>query len=191
MCYTLLMNTINRTLILETAEFLIEQQGMRKTSLSQVAKELGVSHAALYKYFANKEDLWTSLAFGWLNKELVDVFHFDPRPYDSKVALLHDWLWTLTESKKKAYDANQKMFKLYTTYIDNNPVVLNKHMHELKETMSELLHHSNDNDLSTILEAFVVFSAPSFAHTWDAHLQGRFEAVWTLMLPGLTTLLGE
>lgn len=183
------MKTINRTLILETAERLIEQQGMRKTSLSQVAKELGVSHAALYKYFADKEELWTSLAFGWLNKELEAVFQFDPRPYDSKVKLLHDWLWTLTSSKKNAYDANQKMFKLYTTYIDDNPIVLAEHLHELTEKISELLQHPERTDINAILEAFAVFSAPSFAHSWDSHLQDRFENVWNLLVPGITERL--
>lgn len=179
------MKTINRTLILETAEHLIEQQGMKKSSLSQIAKELGVSHAALYKYFADKEDLWTSLAYGWLSEILVEVFHFNPSGYDSKMMILHDWLWSLTTNKKKAYDNNKKMFKLYTTYIDNNPVVLAKHIQELTEKASEILQYPNNAELSAVLEAFAVFSAPSFSNTWDIHLQERFEAVWNIMTPGL------
>ncbi|MGC6769360.1 TetR/AcrR family transcriptional regulator [Enterococcus sp. LJL128] len=183
------MKTINQALILKTAEQLIEKHGMKKTSLSQVAKQLGVSHAALYKYFENKEDLWTSLAFGWLRDILADVLQFDSNGYESKLDLLHDWLWILTISKKRAYDSNKKMFTLYTTYIDNNPATLSEHTSELVATVSELLGYSNIEVLKSVLEVFAVFSAPSFANTWDINLHERFENVWNLIRPGLSELL--
>lgn len=47
------MKTISREVILRAVEQLIEERGVEKTTLTQVAKHLGVSHAALYKYFKN------------------------------------------------------------------------------------------------------------------------------------------
>lgn len=44
--------------ILKTAEKIVSKVGIEKARLSDVAKELGVTHAALYKYFNNQDDLF-------------------------------------------------------------------------------------------------------------------------------------
>ncbi len=48
---------------------------------------------------------------------------FETEDCSSTKEIAHDWLWDLSESKYQAYVREPKMFKLYTTYIDRNPVV--------------------------------------------------------------------
>jgi len=47
---------------IEAALRLISQSGLTRLSLRDVAGEIGVSHAALYRYFADKEALLASIA---------------------------------------------------------------------------------------------------------------------------------
>jgi AcrR family transcriptional regulator len=68
------MKNLTRDEILTAAEVLVEQTEMHKVTLGQVGGALGVSHAALYKHFKNKQDLWTSLALRWLDNALQDIF---------------------------------------------------------------------------------------------------------------------
>lgn len=183
------MKTINREVILRVAEQLIEERGVEKTTLTQVAKHLGVSHAALYKYFKNKEDLWTTVATNWLNRVLISVFQFNPKGYTSKIDILHDWLWEITLCKKQAFDSNKRMFTLYTTYISENPVLEEKHIKELLEKMSSLLSYPEKDELLIILEIFAIFLAPAFAKTWGNNLQVRFEMTWEFIQPCLARLI--
>lgn len=52
---------------LDAAERLIRLSGIERSRLTDIARELGVSHAALYKHFANKEELLDAVTGRWLN----------------------------------------------------------------------------------------------------------------------------
>lgn len=179
------MKTINREKILQEAEKVVTQYGMEKASISLIAKSLGVSHAALYKHFKNKEDILTTLALRWLRQILDDVYQFDGTSYDSKLCLIHDWLWKLSLAKRHAYQENPEMFALYTAYIDQTPPILALHTEELITSLSQTLNYQNQNILLAILEAFTVFSAPAFALSWGWDVEKRFEKLWQLVAPGL------
>lgn len=53
-----------RAVLLTTAEDMLERDGMVALSLRAVAKQAGVSHAAPYRHFANKQALLEALAAG-------------------------------------------------------------------------------------------------------------------------------
>jgi AcrR family transcriptional regulator len=48
----------------------IRQHGFEKFRLSDVAKEMNISHAALYRYFKNRDDLLDSINESWLVKDI-------------------------------------------------------------------------------------------------------------------------
>ena len=50
--------TIARTRILETARSMFREKGFRQTTMDEIAKNLGISKAALYTYFKDKEELF-------------------------------------------------------------------------------------------------------------------------------------
>lgn len=182
------MGKITKELILKTAQQLVEKQGMQKVTLAKVGQELGISHAALYKYFKNKQDLWTSLSLTWLDDILKDLFPFNTTAYTNKTDILHDWLWILTRQKMLAYQNDPIMFGIYTAYIDDNPKALEIHLNDLNNSLSNALKYSNLKDLQTIMHAFATFSSPKYAKTWNDQTQAHFEELWQIMKPGIKKL---
>ncbi|MBD2846381.1 TetR/AcrR family transcriptional regulator [Paenibacillus sp. IB182496] len=171
---------------METAHRMVVEQGMEKVNLSKVGAKLGTTHAAIYKYFSGKEELWTELALSWLDHELARLFPFDTMHYTSKKDIVHDWLWVLSQSKYDAYVREPEMFKLYTAYIDRNPAVLARHINDLVASLKAASGIADGGRLVAILMAFSYFSAPAYADNWlRMDFQAEFEAVWKLIEAGV------
>ncbi|MGG1615311.1 TetR/AcrR family transcriptional regulator [Paenibacillus sp. NRS-1781] len=180
------MKNLSRELIMETAHRMVVEQGMDKVNLSKVSAELGTTHAAIYKYFSGKEELWTELALSWLDHELARLFPFDTDKCSSKKDIVHEWLWILSQSKYEAYVREPEMFKLYTAYIDRNPAVLIRHIGDLMDSLKAASGIEDVRRLYAILMAFSYFSAPAYADNWmHMDFKGEFEAVWKLIEAGI------
>jgi len=52
--------TIAKSRILEAAKTTFREKGFRQTTMDEIAKKLGISKAALYTYFKDKEELFRS-----------------------------------------------------------------------------------------------------------------------------------
>lgn len=171
---------------METAHQMVVEQGMEKVNLSKVGSKLGTTHAAIYKYFSGKEELWTELALSWLDHELARLFPFDTDKYSSKREIVREWLWILSESKYDAYVREPEMFKLYTTYIDRNPAVIVRHIGDLLDSLKAASGIEDVGRLQAILMAFSYFSAPAYADNWlHMDFKAGFEAVWKLIEAGI------
>ena len=59
--------------IIDTAAELFHQKGYRATTLDDVAKELGLTHAALYHYVSNKEKLLSEIYMRVLNRIFKNI----------------------------------------------------------------------------------------------------------------------
>ena len=79
-----------KTRLLEAASRLLDEQGPSDLSLRAVARQAGVSHAAPYNHFANKEALLATLAVeGWraLDGSMHDAQQMaSPDPFEQLVA---------------------------------------------------------------------------------------------------------
>ena len=165
---------LSKDLILDTTEAMIVAHGFEATTLSEIAKKLTVSHAALYKYYRNKEDLFENLALRWLIETSQGLMEWDAT---QSQAPLHDWLWELAVTKKELYQEKTEMFLLYTQFIENNEKLVTNHLNELAakiETLAKV-------DGFAVLTAFTAFHNPYFAPRWlrESH-QDDFERVWRL-----------
>ncbi len=171
---------------METAQRMVVEQGMEKVNLSKVGAELGTTHAAIYKYFSGKEELWTELALTWLDHELANIFPFDTKGYSSTNDIVHDWLWLLSQSKYEAYVREPEMFKLYTAYIDRNPAALVRHIGDLLGSLKAASGIEDRGRLQAIMLAFSYFSAPAYADNWlRMDFRAEFESVWKLIQAGI------
>lgn len=180
------MKNLSRELILQTAHRMVVEYGMEKVNLSKVGSELGTTHAAIYKYFSGKEELWTELALSWLDHELAGLFPFNTDKYSSTKDIVHDWLWELSHSKYEAYMRETEMFKLYTAYIDGNPKVLVRHIGDLLGSLKAASGIEDVQQLQAILLAFSYFSAPAYADNWlRIDFGAEFESVWKLIEAGI------
>lgn len=166
---------LSKALILDTAENQILKNGFQQTTLSDIAKSLSVSHAALYKYYKNKEDLFENLALRWLETSMSPIFSWVPQDH---AANLHDWLWLITNTKKELHHSNPKMFRLYTEYIENNERLVTAHVQNLA-AKAEAIDPSKNG--AAVITAFTYFHNPYFAERWDKEsYQEDFEALWAL-----------
>lgn len=100
-----------RQRLVTTAALEIRQIGPRRMSVSGVAARLGMSHANVYHYFADKKALIEAVLNGWLRgvevrlQEIVD----GPDPADDK---LERFLTTLARAYAEAQRSDPAVFRL-------------------------------------------------------------------------------
>jgi len=157
-----------------------------EVTLNQISTALGITHGALYKYFANKQELWTAVASNWFEREIIGQLPLatsgDPRQ------TLHDWLWAFVNAKKAAYNTNPRMFTLNTQYVDQDPLALRRVLTGAYHQINQLLGRPTDDTThaEAILATFATFALPTFKTTWnDADYQDRFEEIWRLIQAGV------
>lgn len=175
-----------RDKIITTAQNLIDQTGDAGVTLNQIAEVLGMTHAAIYKHFQNKQALWEAVAATWFKREIIDQIQVTDGT-DTK-SQLHAWLWAFANAKKATYNTNPRMFKLNTQYIDNNPVALQQVLLTADKIIDDMMgyHDVHYERAEMILAAFAIFSLLNFKETWnDPDYQERFERLWQLIAPGL------
>jgi len=182
----MIMAKITREKILATAETLITANQQPAVTLDQIAQQLDVTHAAIYKHFTNKQALWEAVAAAWFQRTIIDQI---PLPTTGTPAeQLHDWLWAFANAKKHAYNDHPQMFALNTRYIDSNPTALRAVLTSAYVVIDTIMDYDDAHHerAETILSAFSVFALPTFKDTWnDDDYAARFEALWHLIVRGL------
>jgi AcrR family transcriptional regulator len=91
-----------RSRLRELALKLFAEQGYEKTSLREIAEQLGVTKAALYYYFKSKEDIVRSLVEDYVADldELIAWAKAQPRTPDTRAEIVRRYLhivWNGTE----------------------------------------------------------------------------------------------
>ena len=175
-----------RAKIITTAEALITQTGNAGITLNQIAEQLGMTHAAIYKHFRNKQELWEAVAATWFKREIIDKIQVSTA--GTPAEQLHDWLWAFVTAKKKTYNTNPQMFTLNTQYIDNQPTALRAVLQDAYRIIDTIMnyHDKNYERAELILAAFSIFTLPNFKDTWnEPDYQPRFEQLWQLIKNGL------
>ena len=89
-----------RDLAIDAAILLVQKHGYEKFRLSDVAKHIGVSHAALYKYFSSKEDLLDSINEQWIHQIDQAIEAVVDSEADAK-SKIKNWALTLHSMKRE------------------------------------------------------------------------------------------
>jgi len=176
------MTQSTRDKIIQTAADLIDQTGSTDITLAQIAQELGMTHAALYKHFKNKQALWEAVTMTWFSQTILH--QVQPKPATTPTEQLHTWLWDLVNAKKQTFNTNPPMFDLNTRYVDNNPLVLRAVLQPAYQTINTIMGYpaTDTQTAEAILSAFATFMLPNFSSTWNLpDYQQRFETIWQLM----------
>lgn len=174
------MAILNKEKIFSVTEEIIMRKGVEKTTLSDIAKELGVTHAAFYKHYKNKEDLLQQLALRWLETTSKELLEWEVGNGLSSAVALHDWLWLLATTKKKLYHDDRRMFRLYTDYLERTQILVKDHLKQLAEKAESISGLKQSGN--AIITAFVYFHNPYFADRWDNEFHEEiFEDVWRLV----------
>ncbi|MDN6968119.1 TetR/AcrR family transcriptional regulator [Oenococcus sp. UCMA 17063] len=177
--------------ILATAQKILFEKNTVKISLTEIAKELGITHVALYRHFKNKDDLWFSLAKHWLITTENDLNKIATSPAANPVGQLHVWLTALTKAKQVTYQQHSALFSLYTDMVRTHPELEAQHLQVLQIQILSIfkIKQPNENDLAisqAVLDAFTFFYDPRYKEHWsNPKINIRQENMWQLISPAI------
>ncbi len=178
---------------IDAAEERIRRHGFEKFRLVDIAKDLDVSHVALYKHFPDKQALLNAVSEKWLNRideTLLKIIEKKKLPKD----LLFDWFLTFHQLKKEKVQTDPELFKAFDmAAVSLKPFVV-KHINEMYRQLQVLLQKALDEkaiqgdtavNLGKIFfEATVSFHHPKLvlqhlAEKREKLLKRILETIWT------------
>ena len=117
--------SLDKEIILNATEEVIRRFGPDKANISDVAKSLKVSHAAIYRYYNGKTALWNAVTERWLthlHAPANDILKEDS-PADIKLChLLEDF----AEAKCRSAINDPEMFANYIKLAQSSMEVIEK-----------------------------------------------------------------
>lgn len=127
-----------RQRILDAAEVVLRRYGPSKTNVVDVARELGQTHASVYRYFASKADLVDALIERWLHRisdPLAAIAH-GPEPAPDR---FRAWMLALFRAKVQKIRAEPEYFATYHALTGGSDVVTNRHIADLVGQVETIL----------------------------------------------------
>jgi AcrR family transcriptional regulator len=119
----------------------IREEGYEKVRLVDIAKELGVSHVALYSHFADKSTLIHTVTQQWLAKvdtALDMVCSGDKDPFTK----LHELFLTLHRMKRDRVVNDPELYKAFNLSVDEMRPFVRKHLENVDEKVLRLVEEA-------------------------------------------------
>ncbi len=127
-----------RAKAVQYAEERIRKYGFEKIRLIDVAKDLGISHAALYQHFPDKAALLESVTDKWLasaDSELEKIV----KQNKSANELIVLWFLSLHRIKRDKLSIDPELFKAFDTAADEKKECIQKHLLNAERQLSDLV----------------------------------------------------
>jgi AcrR family transcriptional regulator len=190
---------LSKTEIMDAAEQTLRRFGPDKTSVTDVAKLLGVSHGTLYRHFPSKAALREAVTERWLEEQIVvPLAEVVDAPADNALAQLRVYLTRLIELKLHYSEQDSEMFKMYTDVTMEAAELVQVHIQRIVDQMSVLIDRAVQQKriaqdggtealARSLFHATARFHHPSHAYEWhSAGIKQDFEQLWLLLERGLT-----
>lgn len=190
--------TLTAERILATTEDVLRRHGAAKATVVDVARALGVSHAAVYRHFRTKAALREAVTERWLDRttaELRRVVDDRSAPADER---LRRWFTTLFAAKREKAGADPELFATYEVLLGENSGVVERHIADLVGHLRLILEEGVARGelalpvADAALTARAAFDAtgrfhdPGYAREWSAPgIDEAFTAVVELTLAAL------
>jgi AcrR family transcriptional regulator len=188
---------LTRDTILDAAEQLLRRYGPDKTSVTDIAKYLQVSHGTLYRHFTSKAALQETVTERWLDKSIAEPLEALANSAEGSAAeQLRMWLDTLVQKKRMHATEDPEMFAMYAAVTIESVDVITGHISRLIHQIAtivdrgmqtgEFMSGSADALARGIFLATSKFHHPAHAHEWSSENSDEdFDTVWNLLLLGL------
>lgn len=190
---------LTREAILAVAEGVIRRYGPDKATVVDVARELGVSHSAVYKHFASKQALREAVTQRWLEPHRDELAAIASAS-DSPPERLRFWLERLLASKRARSLSDPELFAAYRFLASHDSAIAEAHVVDLLSQL-EVIIAAGIYDGSfvppggaaaadvarAIFDATTRFHHLAHVEEWrDEQVVADLDAVCTLLLQGLT-----
>jgi AcrR family transcriptional regulator len=186
---------LTRDRILTAAEDVVRRFGPAKASVVDVARALGVSHAAVYRHVATKAELRDLVVARWVEATMLPlraiVAQSGPAP--KRLRRLFD---TLIAVKRRRAADDPELFAAYRTLGADAQSVVAAHIDELVALAATVIRAGvkegtfrTVDPISTaraILLATSKFHHPAHAAEWtDPTIDAAYKDIWHLLMNGL------
>ncbi|WP_223068082.1 TetR family transcriptional regulator [Paenibacillus caui] len=182
--------------ILDAAEAALRKYGPDKTSVTDVAKMLKVSHGTLYRHYESKSALKEAVTERWLEQKIVaPLTEVSSMQEENKAEHLKRYIRGLIELKREFSRNDPEMFRMYAEVTEAAADLIYQHLSVITGQLESLIAAGMENGqirsgdagalAQAIFHATSRFHHPSHAYEWSApEIDGQFEQVWDLLARG-------
>lgn len=174
----------------------MRREGFDKVRLTEIAKELGVSHAALYLHFADKAALLDAVSERWLLEIDATLDAIAKKPGKTPVERLHAWMIAFHRAKRDKVLNDPELYKSFDAVASIKKPYVKCHIEvvrgQLVGMLAEAIARRRLRDASAekmaevVWEATLSFHHPKLvAHYIDQKREPILKAVLDSVLKGL------
>lgn len=184
--------SLDKEIILNTTEDVIRRFGPDKANITDVAKVLKVSHAAIYRYYDGKTDLWKAVTERWLTQLHAPLLDILKEECNADIKMRH-YLEVMTEGKRLSSINDPEMFANYNKLMNDSRDVLFKHLDELIDQLEEIIRQGvaegifftedSHQSAKTVFLATKLFNLPNSFDAPDR--KQNIRSIVTLLIGGL------
>jgi AcrR family transcriptional regulator len=186
---------LTRERILATAEEVVRRFGPDKATVVDVARALGVSHAAVYRHVASKAELRQLVVERWMEVTMAPLRAIvaQPGPAPERLRQFFD---TLIALKRRRATKDPELFAAYRILAADLQSVVAAHVEELVTLAAAIIRagvaaqafRAVDPVVAAraVLNASLRFHHPVHAPEWSAPgIDTAFDELWHLLMAGL------
>jgi AcrR family transcriptional regulator len=187
---------LTRDRIVATAEDVLRRFGPEKATVVDVARALGVSHAAVYRHVKTKAKLRELVVQCWVDEMMPPLRALVARkgPAPKRLRQLFD---TLISIKRRRASADPELFTAYRSFSAEAQSVAAAHVDELVELGAAIIRSGIEEGTfrdvdpvaasQAILFATSRFHHPAHAMEWaNPKLDLVYDDVWRILMEGLS-----
>jgi AcrR family transcriptional regulator len=187
---------LTRDRIVATAEDVLRRFGPEKATVVDVARALGVSHAAVYRHVKTKAELRDLVVRRWVDEMMppLRALVARPGPAPKRLRQLFD---TLIGVKRRRAAADPELFTAYQSLSAEAQSVAAAHLDELVRLGAAIIRSGIQEGAfrhvdplaasQAILFATSRFHHPVHAMEWaDPKLDAVYDNVWHILMQGLS-----
>ena len=181
--------------IVSAAEDVIRRFGPAKATVVDVARALGVSHAAVYRHVATKAELRDLVVGRWAETTMpaLRAIAARPGPAPKRLRQLFD---ALIEVKRRRAAEDPELFAAYRTLAADAQSVVAAHLDELVGLAATVIRSGVEEGTfravdpvaagRAVLFATSRFHHPVHAAEWaDPDIDATYDDVWQMLMNGL------
>ncbi len=181
--------------VLDAAQDVLRRYGPAKTTVVDIARELGVSHGSVYRHYPSKAALRDAVAQRWLH-EIADPLQVIADGDQAAPLRLRQWLEALIAAKRTRAQEDPGLFATYVQLAGASRWVIADHVDALVDQLAQILAEGIDEGslaatdpraaARAVFDATGRFHNPAHAAEWsDPRIDAAFDGVWELVLRGL------
>ena len=188
-------SALTRERILDAAEKVVRRFGPDKATVVDVARALGVSHAAVYRHIATKAELRELVVARWVNAVMAPLSAAiaEPAPAPQRLRRFFD---TLIAFKRRRVADDPELFQAYRTLAAETRAGVAGHVDDLVGLIAGVIRDGIKEGAfrpvdpvatgRAVLMASMRFHHPVHAAEWgEPGIDAAFEDLWALLMAGL------